>query len=403
MARRKRTAGNGRRRERGLGPPAGASSGVASRRRPTNAASADSACEALAVTHWFDPGRDGPAYRAQVRFRGRRLDGGAAAADRFTQDEVIEAVLPGSGPVAVTAWVEGLAPGDWEVTAELVSARQAAAHRSSSTGRSSTLPRARWSWPRWALASGPFAPIRTRWAPLHRFSSMPAVIHGSWTALIALGVLVGIGVQTAVLHRLGLGSAPALLVDALALLSGLLVAKLWYIGLRPAEWRQRLGEGWSVDGLLVAAPLVGMASMVVLDVPVGAFLDASAPGLFVGVAIGRLGCFLTGCCAGRCTVSRWGIWSSDRRIGARRIPTQLLESGVGLAIGLGSLWLLALRAPHADGALFIGALAVYVVARQLLLRLRAEPRPYSIAVPATALAATLVLALDAVAAVSGVL
>lgn len=380
---------------------AAVTSGPQARSRATTAVAAADASEAIAVTHWFDPGRDGPPYRAQVRFKGQRLGGEVAAGNqRFTQVEVIDAVLPGSGPIAVTTWVEGLAPGDWEVTAELVSARQPAARAAS---RSATLPRARWSWPRWSLAPGPFLPIRTRWAPLHRFTSMPAVIHGSWTALIAVGVTVGIIVQTGVLRGLGLGSAPALLVDALALLSGLLAAKLWYVALRPSEWRHRLGEGWTVDGLLVVAPLVGIVSLLALRVPVGAFLDASAPGLFLGVAIGRLGCFLTGCCAGRCTVSRWGIWSSDRRIGARRIPTQLIESGVGLVIGLGSLWLIGLRAPHADGALFIGTLAVYVVARQVLLRLRSQPRPYSIAVPATVLVATLVLALDAVAAVSGVL
>ncbi len=106
-------------------------------------------------------------------------------------------------------------------------------------------------------------------------------------------------------------------------------------------------------------------------------LDATAPGLFFAVAIGRVGCFLTGCCAGRCTSSRWGVWSSDRRIGARRIPAQLLESAAGLLIGLVAAWLVIGSVPVVEGLNFVAAFGVYLVVRQLLLRLRAERREYS--------------------------
>lgn len=92
-----------------------------------------------------------------------------------------------------------------------------------------------------------------------------------------------------------------------ALLSGLLGAKLLYVALRPGSWRQSIGEGWSVDGFLVLMPAVAFAGLLAFDLPIGVFLDAGAPALFFGVAIGRLGCFLTGCCAGRCTRSRWGV------------------------------------------------------------------------------------------------
>jgi phosphatidylglycerol---prolipoprotein diacylglyceryl transferase len=98
--------------------------------------------------------------------------------------------------------------------------------------------------------------------------------------------------------------------------------------------------------------------------------------LFFAVAIGRLGCFLTGCCAGRVTSSRWGIWSSDRRIGARRIPTQLLESGAGLLIGVTALPLTLIHMRAVHGAVFVAAFAVYLAVRHLLVRLRAESRRY---------------------------
>jgi len=132
-------------------------------------------------------------------------------------------------------------------------------------------------------------------------------------------------------------------------------------------------------------------AMLVVDVPIGVALDAIAPGLFLAVAIGRVGCFVTGCCAGRITGSRWAIWSSDRRIGARRIPTQLLESAVGLLIGLAALGLVVGIAPALDGVVFLAGFAAYGAVRQALLRLRVERRRSSRTLPATAAAVVLVV------------
>jgi phosphatidylglycerol:prolipoprotein diacylglycerol transferase len=227
-----------------------------------------------------------------------------------------------------------------------------------------------------------------------RLAGVPAVIPGTWSGLVATGVLVGAAVQATLLARADVAVAPALLVDLLALLSGLVVAKVWYVVMRPGRsWRESIGEGWTVDGLLLAAPAVGVAALFAFNLPIGTFLDASAPGLFFGVAIGRLGCFFTGCCSGRCTRSRWGVWSSNRRVGARRIPTQLLESGAGLAIGGAATLLVLSDALGVPGATFVAAVAVYVIARQLLLRLRAEPHSLMRA-QVTAAAAAAVLVAD---------
>ena len=145
----------------------------------------------------------------------------------------------------------------------------------------------------------------------------------------------------------------------------------------PGPWRQAILGGWAVDGLLAVALAVGVAGLLAFNLPLGMVLDATAPGLFFAVAIGRVGCFLTGCCAGRCTRSRWGIWSSDRRIGARRIPAQLLESAAGLLIGVVAALLVLSDAPGVDGLIFVAAFGAYILVRQLLLRLRAERREYS--------------------------
>jgi len=122
---------------------------------------------------------------------------------------------------------------------------------------------------------------------------------------------------------------------------------------------------------------VAVAALLAFDLPIGVFLDAATPGLFFGVAIGRVGCFVTGCCAGRWTRSRWGVWSSDRRVGARRVPAQLLESAAGLVIGGMAALLVLGHPPRIDGAVFVAAFAVYVLVRQAVLRVRAERREFS--------------------------
>lgn len=333
---------------------------------------ADVRHEGLAVTHRFDPGSQGQPFAATVRFRGRRegIAGKPQPGDTFSVDERVDRVVPGSGPVSVTTKAYGLNPGEWTVTAELT--------RGTATRSGQTLPRARWSWLRWRLTDAPFGPVRTRWSPLVRLTSTPSVIHGSWTALVGLGIVVGIGALLWFLQFEGIGPGPAIVVAVVGVIGGIVGAKLWYIVLRPRQWRQSLGEGWSIDGSIAAAPIAAVVAMLVLDLPVLAFLDAGAAAFFVGVGIGRLGCFFTGCCAGRCTASRWGVWSSDRRVGARRIPTQLMEAGLGIGLAIVFGWLDVSGIVPVDGVVFVAGLGSYLAGRQLLLRLRADARSSSL-------------------------
>jgi phosphatidylglycerol:prolipoprotein diacylglycerol transferase len=72
----------------------------------------------------------------------------------------------------------------------------------------------------------------------------------------------------------------------------------------------------------------------------GAVADAGAPLLPFAVAFGRVGCFLGGCCYGIPTSEPWGIrFPAESGAGANPVhPTQLYESGLGLALLLWMLW-----------------------------------------------------------------
>ena len=339
--------------------------------------------EALVVTHWFDPGEDGPPYDATIRLIGRRVGvtGKPRLGDSFTHEEAVNGILPGTGPISVTSWVYGLKPGEWDVTGEWSrSATPADSQRPlDHRMRRSTEPlrRAAWSWRRWALSASPDGPLKTRWALVAPLARMPGVLPGSWTALAALGAIVALLTQAVILSSKDLSVGSGLAVSLIAIVIGMIGAKVWYGVLHPAPWRESLRQGWSVDGFLVVAPVTAIVVLPLFGLPVGAFLDAAAPGIFFAVAIGRVGCFVTGCCAGRCTRSRWSLWSSDRRIGARRLPAQLLESAAGMSIGLITAALVAQRVPGVDGVIFFASFAVYIAIRQVLLRVRAESRRFS--------------------------
>lgn len=330
--------------------------------------------EALVVTHYFDEA-DIPEARGPftIRLTGRRVGThGSDRQDTFTQGDGVEGLLPGSGPASVTSWVYGLTPGEWSVTAEMLGSDDHRARRAHGT----PVRPARWSWRRWAVSSDAPRPVKTRRALLAPLARMPGVVPGIWPVLGAIAIVVAMVTERAMLPHENVTTDVPLAVSVLALLAGLVGAKIWYAVLHPGPWRTALLGGWAVDGFLVVAPVVAVAALIALGLPVAAFLDAVTPGLFLAVAIGRIGCFLAGCCAGRVTVSRFGVWSSDRRVGARRIPAQILESGVGVAIASVTALVILVHAPRIDGAIFVGAFAVYLAARQSLLRVRAERRDF---------------------------
>ncbi len=345
--------------------------------------------EILAVTYWFDPDPHPGPYPVTVRFSGRRVDvmGRLSPGDRFVHDETIEEVVPGSGPISLTARVHGINPGEWVVTAHILgSAHPARGPREQGnvTPAAGPLRPAARFWRRWAPSAGSAEHVRTCLTP---FARVPGILPGIWAAMVTLGIAVALALQSLLISGDHLAVGAVWTVSLVAIVAGIVGAKMWFIVLHRHEHRI---EGWCIQGFIVGATLAAAIMLAVLDVPAGAFLDVTAPGLLFGLAVGRVGCFFAGCCGGPPTASRWGVWSSDQRVGARRIPTQLLESVLALSLGLLVL-VVILSHGLAGGAYFVAALAAYTLGRQGLLRLRAEPRKTRLGGLVTGALAALVL------------
>ncbi len=93
------------------------------------------------------------------------------------------------------------------------------------------------------------------------------------------------------------------------------------------------------------------------------------PAIALGVAIGRIGCFLAGCCFGDPTSLPWGVDFGD---GILRHPTQLYESLFMLGVFFYSKWKLKDKKLK-PGQLFNQFIIIYFVWRFLVSFIRAEP------------------------------
>lgn len=331
--------------------------------------------QALGLTYWFDYPDDAPAGPVTVAFTGRRLGGQGqpGPADGFAVQTTVDEVVPGSGRTAVTTRVRGIPAGEWEVHAAQV------------------LP---------GGLSGPIVTTRgtTAFEPVVRVSG-PGVQLGAWPLLVTLGTVLALATQTFLSGARDLPSLRVFLLTLLACVVGAIGAKTYYLATHRGQSTGLLTVGMSVQGFVLASiPTLSLGALA-SGLPVGEVLDVTTPGLLYGMTIGRFGCFFGGCCAGRVTASRWGLWSSNRRLGARRIPVQLMESAAAALIATVAL-LLVLAVEPPGGTVFIGAIAAYTFARQLLFPLRTVPRDTTHGRRITMAASALVLAVDIAAAVA---
>lgn len=99
--------------------------------------------------------------------------------------------------------------------------------------------------------------------------------------------------------------------------------------------------------------------------------DLMAPALMLGLAFGRVGCFLNGCCYGSVTDSPLGV--RFPRLFAERHATQLYECVCALLLFF-VLWHLLRKRCRGEGELFGWMLSIYGVFRITIETFRGDPR-----------------------------
>src|SRR6266705_2601136 len=224
--------------------------------------------EILAVTYWFDPAPDAGPYPVTVRFSGRRIDvqGRLSPGDRFVHDETIQQVIPGSGPISLTARVRGINPGEWVVTAQVLGSAHPAygsREQGNATPATGPLPPLARLWRRWAPSAGSVEPVMTCLTPL---AHVPGILPGIWGVMVTLGMIVALALQALVISADHLALGPWWMVTLVGIVVGIVGAKVWYIVLKRREHSM---NGWCIQGFIASAPVVAVIMLAALHVSIG--------------------------------------------------------------------------------------------------------------------------------------
>jgi phosphatidylglycerol---prolipoprotein diacylglyceryl transferase len=210
----------------------------------------------------------------------------------------------------------------------------------------------------------------------------------TYGVLVSLGVLVGLWVSVRNSQKQGINPDDAWNFGILVVLSGIIGAKILYIINDWSTYAEHPGEIFSLNTLqaggvfsggLVAALVAAVLYIRKHHMPPLATCDAFAPGLAIGHAIGRLGCFAAGCCYGKPTNHFWGVTFTNpvahalvgTPLNEALEPTQLFESAVELANFFVLMWMFERK--KFDGQVFGAYLILYGVARYFLEFIRDDP------------------------------
>jgi phosphatidylglycerol:prolipoprotein diacylglycerol transferase len=213
----------------------------------------------------------------------------------------------------------------------------------------------------------------------------PFTLH-TYGVLLAIAFLAGLWVASRQARRAGLDSTRITDMAVWVLIAGLIGAKLllvlvdWrYFARNPRELLSIFQSGGVFYGGLIAGIAVAWWYARRYRLPGWRTADVLAPGVILGQAIGRLGCFSAGCCWGKPASVPWAVTFTDvyaaRQVGTPMDtplhPSQLYESAAAFLIFFFLLWLVPRKRFH--GQVTLAYVALYSTVRFILEFWRGDP------------------------------
>jgi phosphatidylglycerol:prolipoprotein diacylglycerol transferase len=213
----------------------------------------------------------------------------------------------------------------------------------------------------------------------------PFTLH-TYGVLLAIAFLAALWVASRQAKREGLDAGRITDMAVWVLIAGLLGAKLllvtvdWrFFSRNPRELLSIFQSGGVFYGGLLAGILVAWLYARHYQLPGWRTADVLAPGVVIGQAIGRLGCFSAGCCWGKPAQVPWAVTFTDvyaaRAVGTPMDtplhPSQLYESVAAVLIFFFLLWLAPRKRFY--GQVTLAYIALYSAVRFSLEFLRGDP------------------------------
>lgn len=207
----------------------------------------------------------------------------------------------------------------------------------------------------------------------------------SYGVFVAIGFLAALWVAGREIERKGLSRDAFYDMGFWAVLFAIAGSRLFHVLVywefyraNPAEILKLWNGGLVFYGGFLGAVAVCAVFLRRHRMPFLPVADASALGIPLGLAFGRIGCTAAGCCFGKPTILPWGIVFSDPAslapLGVRLHPTQIYESFAGFTI-FGLLYATRNRF-ETPGMLFWTMLILYGVVRSFLEIFRDDPRGF---------------------------
>ncbi len=210
----------------------------------------------------------------------------------------------------------------------------------------------------------------------------------SYGVLLAAAYLGGLQFALVRARQRGLDAARIMDLGIYIIVSALVGAKLLLVIVdfdhfvqNPGDLISLVRSGGVFYGGLLLAVAVGLWYVRKHTLPTWQVGDVIAPGIAFGHVVGRVGCFLAGCCYGRPTDLPWGVTFTNplaaenvgTPLGVALHPTQLYEAGAELII---LVLLLAFEGKGRvfPGRTFWGYMLVYGASRFVIEMFRGDPR-----------------------------
>lgn len=121
-------------------------------------------------------------------------------------------------------------------------------------------------------------------------------------------------------------------ITVLAMIAGVVGARIFYVVQFWDKFKYNLSEIIRIDhgGLVFYGGFICASLLVILyckkqKLSLIRVIDIFAPGLALGHAFGRIGCFLNGCCYGKVCNLPWGVVYPDGSAPAHKFPEQAIH------------------------------------------------------------------------------
>ena len=239
------------------------------------------------------------------------------------------------------------------------------------------------------------------------FSIGPLTLH-TYGLLVATGFVVGLLVTVWIGKRYDINQQQVMDMGFIIILSAIIGSRLGYVIINASYyWKHPIDIFKLWDGGLVFS---GGTIFVILimsfyikrhHLSFWQIGDLWTPAAAIGQGIGRIGCFMAGCCYGKPTDVCWGVIFTNSKslapLNEALHPTQLYSSLSGLIIFIVLMVLHAKR--RFEGQVFLWFLILHSTSRLLIERFRGDDRGFiaSIDMSMTQLGAILILVAAVVA------